>query len=221
MIKNVKTNILFAVCCLMLASCGHWQKAAEVPKNQTATVTDPYDPANMQQTEAGFAFPLDEYKLSGKGKFVWRKKRMHKGVDLLAPKGTPIRAIADGEVVFSGRSRGYGLRVTLSHSDGLTTIYAHNTKNLVSNGEKVKKGQVIALVGRTGRATANHLHFEVRIDREEINPLLYLTSGQIEGAPPRKKEQKVAKSTKKKGNKKKIKLSKNKKKKRKVEQDHT
>ena len=193
MIKNLKTNILFALCCLVLVSCGHWQKKSEVATTQpqTATVTDPYDPVNMQQTEAGFAFPLDDYKLSGKGKFVWRKKRMHKGVDLLAPKGTPIRSIADGEVIFSGRSRGYGNRVVVSHIDGFTTIYAHNTKNLVTAGEKVKRGQVIALVGRTGRATANHLHFEVRIDGQEINPLLYLTSGQIEGAPPRKKEQKM------------------------------
>ncbi len=200
----------------MLVSCGHWQKKAEQtqPQPQTASVTDPYDPLNMQQTEAGFAFPLDEYKLSGKGKFVWRKKRMHKGVDLLAPKSTPIRAIADGEVLFSGRSRGYGLRVTLSHSDGLTTIYAHNTKNLVSTGEKVKKGQVIALVGRTGRATGNHLHFEVRIDGEEINPLLYLTSGHIEGAPPRKKDHKAEKLIKKKSKKKKSKLKKSKKKKK-------
>ena len=214
MIKNLKTNILFALCCLLLVSCGHLPKKTETvePQVQTATTTDPYDVVNMHQTEAGFAF---DYTLSGKGKFVWRKKRMHKGVDLLAPKGTLIRSVADGEVTFSGRSRGYGDRVVVSHENGITTVYGHCSKLLVSFGDKVKRGQVIALVGRTGRATANHLHFEVRIDGQEINPLLYLTSGQIEGAPPRKKDQKVSSSKKgKKLKKKKTKGSKIKRKKK-------
>src|SRR3989344_685884 len=90
----------------------------------------------------------------------------YNGVDLAAPTGTPIRAAADGEVIFvnsNGYGGGYGKYLIISHPDnGTQTLYAHNSKNLVNRGDKVSQGQSIALVGSTGRSTGPHVHFEVR-----------------------------------------------------------
>jgi len=94
----------------------------------------------------------------------------HDGIDIGAPEGTPIFAAADGEVIYAGVQRGYGNLVILRHEGGLVTIYAHNRENLVREGERVRKGQKIATVGRTGRATGPHLHFEVRRGTTPIDP---------------------------------------------------
>ena len=83
-------------------------------------------------------------------------------------------AAANGEVIYSGALRGYGNIVILRHNDGLVTIYAHNQKNLVREGERVRRGRVIARVGQTGRASGPHLHFEVRKDNLARNPLRHL-----------------------------------------------
>jgi murein DD-endopeptidase MepM/ murein hydrolase activator NlpD len=99
---------------------------------------------------------------------------MHKGIDISASKGTEIVAVASGEVVFSGWMRGYGNVVIIEHVDEIYTVYAHNLKNLVRNGEKVYKNQVIATVGMSGKATRPHLHFEIRIAEKAVDPLLYL-----------------------------------------------
>jgi len=108
--------------------------------------------------------------------FGARGERQHDGVDIKADKGTPIHAAKDGEVLYSGVQRGYGNIVLVKHDAEYITIYAHNTENKVKVGEHVKQGQVIALVGQTGRATNNHLHFEVRQNRIPKNPLLFLPS---------------------------------------------
>jgi murein DD-endopeptidase MepM/ murein hydrolase activator NlpD len=99
---------------------------------------------------------------------------MHKGVDISASKGAEIVAVANGEVVFSGWMRGYGNVVIIEHVGEIYTVYAHNLKNLVRNGEKVYKNQIIATVGTTGKATRPHLHFEIRIAEKAVDPLLYL-----------------------------------------------
>jgi murein DD-endopeptidase MepM/ murein hydrolase activator NlpD len=106
--------------------------------------------------------------------FGWRGRRMHKGVDIAAPKGTPIVAVEGGIVLRSKYMRGYGRLVELKHSDLYTTRYGHNSKNLVKEGDIVNKGQVIALVGSTGRSTGPHVHFEVRQSGVAINPVMYL-----------------------------------------------
>lgn len=95
----------------------------------------------------------------------------HRGVDIAAPAGSPVKAVAAGLVVFSGWVEGYGNHITLDHGDGLLTRYAHNQINLVSSGERVAAGQEIALVGSTGRSTAPHLHFEALKERKPIDPL--------------------------------------------------
>lgn len=98
-------------------------------------------------------------------------ERFHEGVDIAAPMGSPVRAVASGKVVFSGRAEGYGNLVALDHGDGVMTRYAHNGANLVSVGERVVAGQEIALVGTSGRSTDPHLHFEVLREGQPIDPL--------------------------------------------------
>jgi len=98
------------------------------------------------------------------------KQDFHYGIDIACPSGAEIPAVGAGRVVFSGREKGYGRVVEIEHQDGLTTLYAHNAKNLVKVGEKVAKYQVIALVGSSGRSTGPHLHYEVRRNGEAINP---------------------------------------------------
>jgi len=119
-----------------------------------------------------FIWPLEKcVYMSGYG---IRRGRRHDGIDLAAKGGTPIKAAADGEVVFSKRMRGYGRLVLLKHKGNFFTAYAHNRSNLVKKGKKVRQGQVIAKVGRSGRATGNHLHFEIRKGQKAVDPLRYL-----------------------------------------------
>jgi lipoprotein NlpD len=107
--------------------------------------------------------------------FGKRNGRKHEGIDIAAPKGTPIYSAASGEVVFSGWGpTGYGKMVIIKHQYHLTTVYAHNSKILVKKGTHVKQGQKISLMGSTGRSSGPHLHFEVRNDTEPKNPIKYL-----------------------------------------------
>lgn len=99
-----------------------------------------------------------------------RNGRPHKGIDIGAKSGTPIYAVLEGTVVYSGVQGAYGNVVVLEHPDFVMTVYAHNEKNLVAVGDKVQKGQQIATVGSTGNATGSHLHFEYRIKGKAINP---------------------------------------------------
>ena len=111
-------------------------------------------------------YPLANSKvISGYG-----GKRRHTGVDIKNGPGTEVYAAFDGLVVQSGTFSGYGKCITLRHTNGLETRYSHNSKNYVSVGDKVKAGQVIGIVGRTGRATTEHLHFETRVAGKAFDP---------------------------------------------------
>ncbi len=101
-------------------------------------------------------------------------RRFHRGLDIAAPRGTPIEAAAEGTVVFAGRQRGYGNTVIIEHADGRRTRYAHAQTLQVQAGETVEAGQEIATVGSTGRATGPHVHFEVIEDGKRVNPLTVL-----------------------------------------------
>jgi murein DD-endopeptidase MepM/ murein hydrolase activator NlpD len=98
----------------------------------------------------------------------------HKGIDIEAQSGTPIKAAYEGEVVEADMEETYGNYVKIKHNDGLTTLYCHCSKLLVNKGKKVNKGDVIAEVGSTGSADGPHLHFEVRRDNSPVNPLDYI-----------------------------------------------
>ena len=106
-----------------------------------------------------YLWPTKGVFTSGYG---WRWGRMHKGIDIANNVGTPIVAAKDGIVVYSGWSSGYGYLVELSHGDGTSTRYAHNSRLLVRKGQIVPQGQTISLMGSTGRSTGPHLHFEIR-----------------------------------------------------------
>jgi lipoprotein NlpD len=103
----------------------------------------------------------------------------HGGVDLRAEQGSPIRAAAAGMVISSGWERAYGRVVKIWHLRDLMTVYAHNLENLVKVGDWVEQGQVIATVGSTGRASAPHLHFEIRLDGRKYNPMFWLPETDI------------------------------------------
>lgn len=118
-----------------------------------------------------WCFPLPGAKvISPYGK---RGKRRHSGVDIKTKDRDSIYAAFDGEVVFSKPYYGYGNLIRIRHANGLETCYSHNSENLVKEGQHVKAGQVIALVGQTGRATTPHLHFEIRVNGKARNPANY------------------------------------------------
>jgi lipoprotein NlpD len=106
--------------------------------------------------------------------FGQRGGEYHDGIDISTVTGAPIRAAADGEVVYSASLPGYGNMIVLRHPGGYATIYAHNERHHVRDGERVRRGQLIGTVGRSGRTTGTNLHFEVRKDNVPYNPLHFL-----------------------------------------------
>jgi len=118
-----------------------------------------------------FTMPAEGKLSSG---FGIRNGRQHDGIDITNKIGTPIKAAADGVVIYSGRLGGYGLIVILKHEGSFKTIYAHNRKNLVKKGDTVRQGQTIVELGQSGNATGPHLHFEIRCGQDATDPVPYL-----------------------------------------------
>jgi hypothetical protein len=100
--------------------------------------------------------------------------KLHTGVDIAAPTGTPIYAASGGVVAFAGRRNGYGNTIELDHGFGYHSLYGHSSKLLVKTGDTITRGQLIALVGSTGASTGSHLHFEVIVDSTKVDPLPFL-----------------------------------------------
>jgi murein DD-endopeptidase MepM/ murein hydrolase activator NlpD len=131
----------------------------------------PPPPKLAQAKAAGLRWPLQGVLYS---RYGVRQGQRHDGIDIAAPEGSSVGAAAAGSVVYAGEQSGYGSIVILRHDGGLLTLYAHASAILVRQGERVSAGQPIAKVGRSGRTTGPHLHFEVRDGTRPRNPLFYL-----------------------------------------------
>jgi len=103
-----------------------------------------------------------------------RRRVFHSGLDIRAPRGRGIVSAGEGRVVYAGWMSGYGKTVVISHAGGITTLYGHCSSLMVGSGSYIRRGQLIARVGSTGRSTGNHLHFEVRRNSTPMNPLRFL-----------------------------------------------
>ncbi len=124
-----------------------------------------------QPSAAGFIWPCDGVVVSG---FGMRWGRMHEGIDIGCAYGTPNRAAASGTVIYSGWLGGYGNLIVVDHGNGLSTAYAHASSLLVGVGQSVSQGETVSLVGSTGNSSGPHLHFEVRVNGQAVDPLFYL-----------------------------------------------
>ena len=138
----------------------------------TTAVNNPTTPS-----AAGFQWPLNARVTSEFGYRihpVYGTRRLHAGMDIAAPSGTPISSAGSGVVIFAGWRGGYGNTVIVDHGGGITTLYAHQSRLGVSVGQLVDRGDNVGSVGATGTATGNHLHFEVRVNGSPTNPRNYL-----------------------------------------------
>ncbi len=144
---------------------------------ETATPVDTAINTPTTPSELGFQWPIEGRVSSEYGYRVhpiYGTRRLHAGLDVAAPAGTPIASSADGVVIFSGTQGGYGQTVIVDHGGGITTLYAHMSRLGSSNGQQVSRGEVIGYVGTTGSSTGNHLHFEVRVNGGPADPRGYL-----------------------------------------------
>ena len=143
--------------------------AAQIRAAQASSTTSSGGSTGSGVSSSGFIWPVSGVVTSG---FGYRWGRMHEGIDISAPCGTPIRAVAAGTIIFSGWMGGYGNLVVVDHGNGLATAYAHQSAIYASGG--VGQGQTIGAVGTTGSSTGCHLHFEVRVNGGAVDPMGYL-----------------------------------------------
>jgi len=138
----------------------------------------PGSPATPEHFSGTLRWPLDAGIVSSE--FGKRKGKMHKGMDIAADVGEPVYASADADVIYAGNGMtGYGNVVILRHDQQMTSLYAHNSELKVKQGEHVKQGTLIALLGSTGRSTGPHVHFEIREGDAPINPRVILPEAKL------------------------------------------
>jgi murein DD-endopeptidase MepM/ murein hydrolase activator NlpD len=141
--------------------------------NASTSTTDPLPAGPIQGASGGFIWPVNGPVTSP---FGWRWGRLHAGIDIGVPAGTPIRAVKDGNIVLvqsEATSGGYGNYTCIDHGGGLSSCYAHQSQQIITSGH-VSQGDVIGLVGCTGNCFGDHLHFEIRINGVPTDPLGYL-----------------------------------------------
>lgn len=150
--------------------------------NEVLGVLDEMNLYRMAAEQLPFAMPVFENFRLTSG-FGYRRdpfnggRRLHAGTDFAGPRGTPIYSTAEGEVIFAGRQSGYGNMIEIRHPFGYTTRYAHLSRIRVSEGERVSRGDLIGDMGNTGRSTGPHLHYEVRLNGDPVNPMTFITAG--------------------------------------------
>lgn len=142
-----------------------WIPGAEVPYIGADGFCSPIGSGWQSRVTSEFGYRSDPFTGETRG---------HTGMDLSVPTGTPIRAALPGTVTVSQYNSSYGYYVMIDHGNGLSTLYAHNSKLLVRVGQTVEAGDIVSLSGSTGRSTGPHLHFEVRVNGERTNPRYYL-----------------------------------------------
>ncbi|WP_170291900.1 peptidoglycan DD-metalloendopeptidase family protein [Heliobacterium mobile] len=151
---------------------------AVLPTDQATAPSEKKDAVTPRFASRGallssMRFPLEGVITSGFGP---RHQSFHHGVDIAADTGKTIRVAQSGQVTYAGWLPIYGNTVIVDHAFGVSTLYGHASKLLVEKGDKLDKGDSLALVGSSGVATGPHLHFEVRLDRQAVNPLAYIRS---------------------------------------------
>lgn len=150
-------------------------KTLSTGSGQLKTANDATDDSDVYiVTDGKFSYPTSYRKVSA-GYPYYNYGGYHGGLDFPCPKGTPVRAAADGIVILSRAMwYSYGHYIIIDHGDGLSTLYAHNSQLVVSVGDTVKRGDIIAYSGSTGNASGPHCHFEVRVNGSRVNPYNYL-----------------------------------------------
>jgi murein DD-endopeptidase MepM/ murein hydrolase activator NlpD len=129
-------------------------------------------PRDVPAGDAAFHWPVAGGVVTSA--FGPRGATHHDGIDISVPEGTPVLAARAGRVLYSDRLRGYGNLIIVEHTDGYATVYAHNRENRVAAGTTVRQGDVIGVVGRSGKTSGPNLHFEIRKENVARNPLYYL-----------------------------------------------
>lgn len=181
LVTGAATSALLAAACgqmLMMA----WPYITETKQSGEPTVHT----EQVIKQEEKVAWSVREKPSRGDGYFLMpapgplsspfgmRWGRMHQGIDIASPIGTPVKAADHGRVVFAGVKAGYGNCVIIDHGNGYETLYGHLDKIMAAEGDIVEKKELIAHSGNTGRSTGPHLHFEIRERGEPVNPLLFL-----------------------------------------------
>ncbi|MFL2639283.1 MAG: M23 family metallopeptidase [Flavobacteriaceae bacterium] len=162
---NKKIDILTKQIVIQSKSLDEIERLANEKEKLLAAIPSiqPIKNNDLTRMASGFGFRTDPFTKS---------RRMHKGMDFTAPRGTPIYAASDGIVTRAdSRSSGYGKHIRIDHGFGYMTLYAHLSKYNVRRNQKVKKGDIIGFVGNTGRSQAPHLHYEVIKDNKRLNPI--------------------------------------------------
>jgi murein DD-endopeptidase MepM/ murein hydrolase activator NlpD len=165
---------------LALSTRGEELTPDELRANQLLDQMDKLNLYRIAAQQAPFATPVNLGLVRQTSGFGYRRdpktggRRQHKGSDFAGRTGTDIYATADGVVTHAGWQSGYGKLVTIQHAFGIETKYAHNSKLLVKVGQRVSRGDHIADMGNTGRSTGTHLHYEVRVNGQPVNPMIYI-----------------------------------------------
>jgi murein DD-endopeptidase MepM/ murein hydrolase activator NlpD/aryl carrier-like protein len=155
------------------------ERLAELARQNNLAASRAYWEEVMRNNGAILEWPLPGYyrissDFGNRTHPITRRPDFHHGIDVGAPLGTPIIAVMDGVVERATFNSSYGFYVEINHGNGLSTLYAHNSRNMVREGQQVKRGETIALIGSTGSSTGPHIHFEVRLSGTRVDPKPYL-----------------------------------------------
>lgn len=150
------------------------QRADAADRASRSEARDGADAAEQVAPDV-YVLPLRKYELTSEfGSRPTLDGKDHPGVDLAAPAGTQYYAIARGTVILARHNGGYGMSVMIDHGGGIVSVYGHSSKLLVKEGQTVEAGQTLGLVGNTGYAFGAHLHLEIRLDNEQVDPMPWL-----------------------------------------------